>query len=465
MWIGRFSSHFVPITQLSWSGGTVTLTTATPHFRVEGNNVVVNNVQPFGYNGSFKVTHVLSPYQLQFALSSDPGGATGLGHIGVAFQAMSADGGTAAIAEGNRIFNTRVGGPYHDTYNTKDLIVRNNHYRNVVSGPYQALGAVSSTSDLITLVSLTNSGTIAIATTSQPHGFAVNDRVIIAGATGTDANYYNSPVEGVQITAVTSTTFRYQMGGTPSGAAQGSPGYATADAGIPRQRLLTSLSYALESGGYVATAQTSYAQHGFAKGDAVFVSKATGQAHNEYFNGYHVIIGVPDARTFKFALLDNPNPPAQSGSSPSGYFGRLWQTGRLMIENNVFELVPTPTNFGSPVAIALDYGSFVSPPLFRQVVIRSNVIRHVDGASDPVGMTPALGIQVSGCGELIVEENVVDLDATAAIQYYLCDQVKFFDNQTPSGTLVQGADVTDSQNPKKAKDLGTEIEDALLLAH
>src|SRR5262249_9561925 len=43
MWLDRFSSHYVPITSIDRSSPpgpyTITVTTATPHFRVPGNNV------------------------------------------------------------------------------------------------------------------------------------------------------------------------------------------------------------------------------------------------------------------------------------------------------------------------------------------------------------------------------------------------------------------------------------------
>jgi hypothetical protein len=94
------------------------------------------------------------------------------------------------------------------------------------------------------------------------------------------------------------------------------------------------------------------------------------------------------------------------------------------------------------------------------VVIRNNVIRHVDGASEP----QAVGIAVSGCGELIVEENVVDLSHPTPIRYSFCGKVRFFNNRTSAGTLIQGVDVTNSQNPQKASELTTDIEDAELLA-
>jgi len=239
----------------------------------------------------------------------------------------------------------------------------------------------------------------------------------------------------------------------------------TADEKTYRQRLLASLTYALESGVYVATAQisTAYSAHGFAVGDAVKISKATGQIHNEYFNDYHTITAVPAQRTFKFNLPGNPNPGSgsNSGSSPSGYYGRLWQAGRVVLEDNLIELIPTATTFSLPAAILMGYGNFVSPPLFQQMVIRRNVIRHVDNASDPPGLPPGAGIGVSGCRDLIVEENVLDLDHPTPIAFALCDKVRFFNNQTSSGILIQGVDTS---NSSKAGELTTDIEDAALLA-
>jgi hypothetical protein len=480
IWLDRFPSHLVAVTNISKAGTgpfTITVTTATPHFRAPGNSVVVNQSVPAAFNGSFEVTEVPTPTQLRYVLASDPGtwSRTGLEFVGVAYQAISNDGGTAAVVEGNRIFNTRIGGPYHDTYTTKDLVVRNNYYRSVVTGPFQNLGVlfgfgVSSTSDLIPLVSLTASGSTATATTARAHGFAVNDRVIVLGATGPDADNYNSPAGGsFQITAVTPTTFQYQMPGSPGGPAQGGPGYATADADTFRQRLLQSLTYELENGVYVATARISdvYSGHGFAVGDAVKVSKATSQpdqAHNDLFNGYHEITAVPDPKTFQYELAGNPDPRGQSGSSPSGYYGRLWQAGRILIEGNVIELIPTSTTFGPPVAITFGFGKFVSPPLFRQVTIRRNVIRHVDNGSDPPNLPPGLGISASGCAHLIVEENVVDLDHPAPIAFAQCDKVRFFNNQTSSGIPIQAVNVTEANKGTPSDEWTADIEDALLLA-
>jgi hypothetical protein len=226
MWVGRFSSHYVPITNMSKVGSTVTVTTATPHFRVPGNNVVVY-ADPAAYSGSFKIASVPSPTQLQF-VSTDPGSPLHWSHIGVQFQALSNDAGTAAVVEGNRILNCRVGGPYHDTFNTRDLIVRKNHYRGVAAGPAQGLSAVRGLSGLavqVPIKSLDHAGNTALAETYKPHGLSSGESVTIVGVTGpgpSDGLYYNG---AFNITTTGSTTFQYTMTGTPTGKATGSPGY------------------------------------------------------------------------------------------------------------------------------------------------------------------------------------------------------------------------------------------------
>jgi hypothetical protein len=429
---------------------------------VRGNNVLVGVVMPTSFNGSFKITNVPSPTQLQFVLSSDPGTATAYGLIGASFQALSAGGGTAAIIAGNRVLNCRIGGPYHDTFTGKDEIIRNNYYRAVVTGPYENLGgplSISGAGVPILLTSLNHTGNTALAVTNTAHALNNTESVTIAGATGPDASYYNG---SFAITVTGATTFQYTMPmGTPGGPALGYPGYFVY-VELNRQtntyHPLKSLTFALENGVYVATVESYYQEHGLAVGDAVIMSRASVSQYNGYFPIIEVIasvLGISNAK-FKYLLPSNP-----TANSTTGYFGRLWQVGRMVIENNVIELVPTPTNWGSPLAIALGYGSFASPPLFRQMVIRGNIIRHVDGASDPPGMLQGIGIQVSGCGELIVEDNVVDLDTTTPIEYYHCDTVRFFNNRTSAGALLQGYEVLLFQ---KADELTTQIEDACVLS-
>jgi hypothetical protein len=114
----------------------------------------------------------------------------------------------------------------------------------------------------------------------------------------------------------------------------------------------------------------------------------------------------------------------------------------LAIEQNIVELVPKITDYGPPFGIFLGIPIVSTPPLFRQILIRDNVIRHVDNIPDPLGTYKGMGIFAAGCGELIVEDNVIDLDHVYPIQFRMCGKVRFFANQTSRGLLVQGYEQT-----------------------
>jgi hypothetical protein len=232
MWVDRFSSHYVPNTNLAKSGSgpyTVTVTTLTPHNRVPGNSVLMKNATPAAYNGSFRVSEVLGPKQFRYSIPSDPGTPTAWGFIGAPFQGISNDAGSEAVVEGNRIFNTRIGGPYHDTGSTKDAIVRNNCYRNVVTGPYQRLAGLS---DAMPADAITSDGKTATFTikSTKPHGLTVGQGVRIRNAkiAGSPAppDTYNG--EFAIRSMPTPTSFTYSMKEDPP--ANSDPGTGTVEA-------------------------------------------------------------------------------------------------------------------------------------------------------------------------------------------------------------------------------------------
>ena len=376
MWVDRFSSHYVAIIGITKTGTgpyTVTVTTATPHFRVKGNNVFVNQVAPGAYNGSFEVTNVPNPTQFQYELDTDPATWTpnGFEFIGIAFQAISNDAGTAAVVEGNRILNTRIGGPYHDSYSSKDVIVRNNHYRAVVSGPYQLMGGVST---LKSGASLTHAGLTATFTTQLNHGFVVGQAVQIFGAT-------------------------IHSGATPP------------------------------AGSY---------------------------------NDFYTVDSVPTLTSFTYTMLVDPQAIADGPPSfPAPTFGGVWQEGRLIIENNIIELIGTINTYGSPVGIEHFLSKGIgSQYALKQGIIRGNIIRHVETVSDPFKTPLPLGIRVVSYENVIIEDNVIDLISTVPFQHSGCKNVKAFNNRTPSGDLIQGYDTT---TLNKDDELATRIEDAQLL--
>ncbi len=83
----------------------------------------------------------------------------------------------AGVVEGNQVHNTKYGGPYSEKTTTRDLVVRNNFYKNVAKGPYWNLGQ-SGPSSLGT-GSLARSGTVGTVTVTS-HGLAAGDRVKLA---------------------------------------------------------------------------------------------------------------------------------------------------------------------------------------------------------------------------------------------------------------------------------------------
>src|ERR1051326_7105136 len=226
MYVGKFPSHIIPIQNISLDPVTLiaTLTTAGPHNRVMRNTVNVFNVSlPIvgvhnAFNDSFQILAILSPTQLTYPMTSNPGSPNiGSAFIGSVFQPLSADGGTGTIVEGNRVYNARVGGPYHDTFSTKDIVIRNNHYYSVVAGPYQNMGSVSinfNTGQLrFSITAMTRGGPdnqTATFTTPLPHGFVGGEPVQIKGAN--EAQYNGTFAIAVVLSP---TQFTYRMDSPP----------------------------------------------------------------------------------------------------------------------------------------------------------------------------------------------------------------------------------------------------------
>ena len=238
MWAGRYPSHYVAIVGItnavSGSEWEVTVTTDTAHFLAVGSMVLVaslffSDLTLSPMNGVWIVSAVVDRKKFKYRMSINPGSDQGLNFsfpfIGVTFQAVSIDGGSEAVMEGNRVFNCRFGGPWHDTFSTKSWIARKNHYRAVVTGPYQNMGLESLPTPAATL---THVGLIATFTinSTKPHGFTKGQGVRIQGAKigGSDPplGTYNDvyKVESVP----TPTSFTYKMVNQPVGNADPNTG-------------------------------------------------------------------------------------------------------------------------------------------------------------------------------------------------------------------------------------------------
>jgi hypothetical protein len=344
MWLGRFSSQVVETTNFQQiSGNTVQVTTATPHFRLVGDYVLIVFANNAALNGYFPVTAVVGYKDFQVLVNQTPPATGAGGFITALFQCCSADGGTAAVVETNRFINTAVAGPYHDTWSSKDITIRNNYHRGVVTGPYQNLGSIDS---LRNDISLSNNGldSVAILTSQSNHYVVSGETIWVQGARFAPYNGF------FVVTRLSPTQLQYEMASIPGG----------------------------------------------------------------------------------------------SSPYPSASYGRLWQLGRIIIENNWIELALNILSSGYGPPIAIDFynsNANVVPPTFLtlQAVIRRNQIQSLDGVVDGSGFPT--GIWPNNCANGIVEENVIDLNSVnngPAVRQAYSGSVSYFNNETSSGNLIQG---------------------------
>src|SRR5207247_1848021 len=117
----------------------------------------------------------------------------------------------------------------------------------------------------------------------------------------------------------TPTSFTYAMSADPGADSGGSP---------VCNGLLTAVS--LVRSKTLGTFTTS-APHGFSFGQAVVIAGAAPSV----YNGTFAVASVPTPTTFTYLLPSDPG----SDATGSLVFGALWQVGRLIIENNVVELI------------------------------------------------------------------------------------------------------------------------------
>ena len=98
--------------------------------------------------------------------------------------------------------------------------------------------------------------------------------------------------------------------------------------------------------------------------------------------------------------------------------------------------------------------------VFRQVVIRGNVVRYASDSIQPPNPPVALAFDLQSCENLVVEENVISALVSQPIIFSNCGSFKFFNNQAPNGTLVQGFN-NDSQG--SVNELATDLDFGLTL--
>jgi len=485
------------------------LTTRAPHGRTRNNNLRVYNVlkpndfPSEAFNGSFAIDDYIpaKPKEVEYTLLKEPDADAAQLHLSGAVvntfhQALSVDNGTGTVVEGNRVFHSHIGGPYHDTWSTKDVVIRNNYYHDVSYGPHQSLGGISTTPYPIPLASLVYDSFTgkAVARTSFPHGLAELDQVTISN---TGPVGYNGLRQIASVPAP--NEFRYAIADPGGQAVQ--PGYSTyeqpSQAGFPAvtsQKRLESLFYFVRDGKNIVSAKTTYAAHGFFVGAAVRITKAghfnrTEYPHSDVFNGVFEITAVPNPKTFEYELdaltadpgVDSENQDlavlgvkgirycqageagvdSESEAFAAGYFGRVWQTHSLVIENNVIELAIRANASAYGIRL-LGFQYFPPQYPFVEATIRRNVIRNVNDESGPANRA----IEVTGCEAVLIERNVIGVDRAHSIEHAGVKTIITFNNTNPGGEVIrsfvwQGGTV---MAPEVVTKVRADLEDTMISA-
>ncbi len=198
--------------------------------------------------------------------------------------------------------------------------------------------------------------------------------------------------------------------------------------------------------------------HNLLVNDVVLISTSPATS----FNGIVVTVTSVTSTTFTFKTSIT-SPPSATISAVQKLFG----VSNLTIEGNVAE-VPTATS-GSLIGIHVNDSWAASTPaqdatyptyLFGKVLVRDNKMRYVDDAP-PVSGYVGYGLQINSALDLLVRNNVITCQPTPAIQNDRCGSVAYFNNQTPAGALIQGAN-GDNGNPYE--ELSTEADFALVIS-
>jgi len=404
------------------------ITTAEPHQRVAGNRVnITDQTQPdpslSDWNNYFEI-EAFDPdptnpdNQTKFKITFDAGKHPDASHslvVGTIFQAFGVGMAEGCIIEDNAVSNTTFGGPYADTYNIKEVIVRRNHYWNVLTGVYIANGNISHNPPRnVTLTKLNDTTAQAY---SPGHGFGGGEEIRIRQAN-------NSAFNAVwTIGSRDDNYFQFPMDHPPDG--PDSTGFA-----VDNYLDLHALSYV--SGGF-AEGTTQANPHTLEIGDRIKISKATPTSYNGLFELTSVTTD-----TFQYKLP----PTASTASAPDAALQRFWGIDRLVVENNIVELAQRLSD--APIGIVVNDNDTIEAPdglppfVHGEIIVRNNVIRIVDGGSDP-GLN-GFGIYVVGAKKVIVSDNVLDLPSARILRDYRCGNVEYSNNRTSEGALILGSD-------------------------
>ena len=179
------------------------------------------------------------------------------------------------------------------------------------------------------------------------------------------------------------------------------------------------------------------------------------------FDGLREVTAVPSAFAFQYKVAAG----IIGGPSGAASYRVVSGVDFLTIDGNIIELADLDEMefaikeypLADPLATAASaqtyraYGivigdnglsTLAGPHAHRQVFIRNNKIRYVEGQSNAtiagLGRPAGGGMQLAGIKQLHVTHNVVDLNAPNKLRTFRCGTVRFFHNTRPDGEFITG---------------------------
>jgi hypothetical protein len=491
------------------AGNVWKLTTKTPHgYKVPGNvsvqGVKVNGNTNNRFNGVFKIDQIVSDTELKYTVfDTDPDLGEVSGNptvdadtiIGAPVSPHPVRIGAVSVAEDNQTFTIKTISPYPphnltvnnrtwiqgielngfdpgDPYPDDPLVPKTlpvNHADNPCNGLFRVINVISKTQFQYVAKQPIDDEVIA------PDPDVENDAYTFSGE-------YMSIGAGHHFIGSAACTGAVQEGNRLLHGDKGAPWNDTAstldlvarnnyyhDVNIGAYRnmgheIVAKAASSLARDGLIATCNVGTQEHGLVLGQVVHITNTHfggfPEPLPERFNGYHVVteLGVALDGTAFFKYQMTAVPTQDADTSPPPLFRPASQDGNLILENNVIELALGRLQgyWSNPSGIQFVISNEQIPYAFRQVLLRENVIRQIDGQAD----FSHFGIIVRNSEKLQVVDNVIDVGG-GGVRFKRSVAPSFSSNVSPAGQLLRGYNEATGESQSE---LATKIEDALIFS-
>lgn len=307
-WINNAPTNVSQVIQSITHVGTLaTVTTASAHGLVTGNQITITGVTPSAYNGTFKIT-VVDATHFTYTMATTP--STNATANGTSYAISSITNiGTGALvttASAHNLFTgnvVTVTGAVPTAYNGTFIITKQSATTftyTTLSNPGGNATTVGTYSLAASTVSTaTHSGALATIKTGSAHGLYTGNQITVSGFTPSD---YNGTFI---ITVVDSTTFTYGMATTPP-----------TDATTVGSYVVTTQTISSNTQTGLVAKLTTPVNHDLVTGDQVTISGAIPIAYNGTYN-----VIVDTATTFYYVMASSPVSAATTTGTYATYQG------------------------------------------------------------------------------------------------------------------------------------------------